>query len=91
MQLAKAFGMRHEPEPPNSRLKLPMLLVVLAVCVALAVTGAGAQAIVFIVLGAIVVVQIGYVQAGRNPWWMQDAKRERTRYTAVPPRDIEPN
>ena len=36
-------------------------------------------------------VEIGFILAGRNPWWMQGAmdKREYVRYTSLPPRDLE--
>jgi hypothetical protein len=87
-QLAKSFSARHEPEPPNSRLKLPFCALALAGCVALAVVGI--EPVLFSLAAAILVVQIGFVLAGRNPWWMRAAidKREYVRYSA-PPRDLE--
>jgi hypothetical protein len=88
-QLIKSFGTRHAPEPPNSRLKLPCMALLLAGCVGLAIDGS--SPVLFSILGALVLVEIGFILAGRNPWWMQGAmdKREYVRYTSLPPRDLE--
>jgi hypothetical protein len=91
IQLAKAFERRHEPEPPHSRAKLPVTLVLLACTVALAVLGE--QPILFAVLALILAVQLGFILAGRNPWWMQgrlDSRTEPRRFSA-PPRDLDPH
>jgi hypothetical protein len=88
-QLVKSFRIRHQPEPPNSRLKLPFMILLLAGCAWLVV--AGTAPVLFSILAAVVVVGIGFILSGRNPWWMQGAidKRERVRYTSLPPRDLE--
>jgi hypothetical protein len=82
------FRCRRDPEPPNSKLKLPLMLLLLAACVAPAVTGT--SPIVFFVLAAVCTVEVGFILVGRNPWWMQGPmdKREYVRYQSAPPRDL---
>jgi putative Mn2+ efflux pump MntP len=88
-QLVRSFRARREPEPTNSRLKLPVTVFMLGVCLTLAITGTAAA--FFSVLGSVFLVQIGFIVAGRNPWWMQawTDKRENVRYSSLPPRDLE--
>jgi hypothetical protein len=47
----------------------------------------------FAILGSLLAVQVGFIPAGRNPWWMQDPidKRERPRYSSGQPRDLGPS
>jgi hypothetical protein len=76
--LSQSFPRRHEPEPPNSRWKLPSLLVMTVIGVAFAVSGT--WPVLWAGLVVILLVEIGLVLAGRNPWWMQgplDRRRER--------------
>ena len=82
---------RGDPEPPNSRLKLPLMLLLLAVCIALAASGL--SPIVLSILAVICAVEVGFILAGRNPWWMQAPtdKREHVRYQSAPPRDLDPS
>jgi len=68
--LSQSFTRRHEPEPPNSRWKLPSLIVMGATCVVFTV--AGPWPVVWAALVLVLLVEIGFVLAGRNPWWMQD-------------------
>jgi len=65
-------------EPPNSRWKLPTLIVFIPICVGFAFIG---LPVLWAVLGVICAVEIGFVLAGRNPWWMQ-GWRERQANTA---------
>lgn len=83
---ARTFPRRHDPEPPNARWKLPMLVVLTAICVVLAVISSSVISSLFgAVLAASFVVQIGLVLAGRNPWWMQIRwERRRTQLTSAP-------
>ena len=77
--LSQSFPRRHEPEPPNSRWKLPSLIFMAAMCVAFAVVGP--WPLFWAALGVGILVEIGFVLAGRNPWWMQgrlDRRRERS-------------
>jgi hypothetical protein len=84
------FRFRGDPEPANSRIKLPFMLLLVAACIALAASGT--EAIVFSILAAILVVQCGFVLAGRNPWWMQGAlDRRAVRYQSAPPHDLDPS
>jgi hypothetical protein len=87
-QLVRSFGVRHEPEPPNSRLKLPIMVLMLCGCVVLAIVGS--SSVLFSILAVVVAVEVGFILAGRNPWWMQGAidKREYVRYSSSP-RDLE--
>jgi hypothetical protein len=87
-QLVKSFRMRHEPEPPNSRLKLPIMVLMLCGCIALVIVST--SSVLFSILAVVAVVEIGFIVVGRNPWWMQAAidKREYVRYSS-PPRDLE--
>jgi hypothetical protein len=76
--LSQSFPKRHEPEPPNGRWKLPSLLVMTVIGVAFA--AAGTWPAFWTVLVVLLLVEIGFVLAGRNPWWMQahvDRRRER--------------
>ncbi len=87
----KNFRRRHDPEPRNSRFKLPVTLLLLGGCIALAASGT--EPVVFSILAAVMVVQIGFVLAGRNPWWMQGAmdRREIARYQSAPLPDLDPS
>lgn len=87
----KTFRTRHEPEPPNSRLKLPFFMLCFGVLVAFAV--GGTSTVVFSVLATVCAVEIGFILAGRNPWWMQAPidKREYARYQSAPPHDLDPS
>ena len=88
-QLVSSFRARHAPEPSNSRLKLPIMILLLGGCVAVAITHT--SPVLFSILAAVIAVQIGFVLAGRNPWWMQAAidKREYGHYTSPPPRNLD--
>jgi Flp pilus assembly protein TadB len=90
-QLLKRFARRHEPEPRHGRLKLPVTLLLLAACVALAALGV--EPLLLAILASLFAIQVGFILAGRNPWWMQDSldQRERPRYTTDPPRDLDPS
>ena len=87
----KNFRRRSEPEPPNSRLKLPLTLLALGGCVALAADGT--EPIVLSILAAVLAAQIGFILAGRNPWWLQGAmdRRKFVRYQSAPPHDLDPS
>jgi hypothetical protein len=77
--LSQAFPKRHAPEPPNSRWKLPSLILMAVICVAFAVVGS--WPVVWAALTVGLLVEIGFVLAGRNPWWMQgrlDRRDERS-------------
>jgi hypothetical protein len=89
--LLKRFARRHEPEPPHGRFKLRVTLLLLAVCVALAALGE--ESLFFAILASLFAIQVGFILAGRNPWWMQDSldKRERPRYCTGQPRDLDPS
>ncbi len=67
--LSQSFHRRHEPEPPNSRWKLPWLILLSASGVVLAVVGP--WPVVWASLVVLLLVEVGFVLAGRNPWWMQ--------------------
>jgi len=67
--LARSFPGRHAPEPPNNRWKLPVMTFMAALCGVLAFTGP--WPIVWALLAAICLVEVRFVLAGRNPWWMQ--------------------
>lgn len=76
--LSQSFPRRHEPEPPNSRWKLPSLILMAATCVAFMVVGP--WPVVWAALFIVLFVEIGFVLCGRNPWWMQgrpDWRRQR--------------
>jgi hypothetical protein len=71
-QSVRSYRLRDQPEPPNRRVKLPVVLVALAVCVAFVISGIGIVALlIFSICGVFLVAQIGFILAGRNPWWMQ--------------------
>ncbi|HUN78030.1 MAG TPA: hypothetical protein VMU32_03840 [Solirubrobacteraceae bacterium] len=75
--LLRLYPKRHEPEPPNSRWKLPFLIVMVAICVVFTIVGQ--WPILWAALAVVIFVQIGFVLIGRNPWWMQtslDRRRE---------------
>lgn len=75
--LSQSFPKRHEPEPPNSRWKLPSLVVMTVIGVVFA---AGTWPVLWAALIVVLLMEIGFVLAGRNPWWMQgrlDRRRER--------------
>jgi hypothetical protein len=77
--LSQSFTRRHEPEPPNSRWKLPSLILTAAACVAFML--AGPWPVVWAALFIVLLVEIGFVLSGRNPWWMQgrlDWRRQRS-------------
>jgi hypothetical protein len=77
--LSQSFPSRHAPEPPNSRWKLPSLILMAVTCVAFAVVGP--WPVVWVALAVVLLVEIGFVLAGRNPWWMQgrlDRRGERS-------------
>jgi hypothetical protein len=77
--LSQSFPKRHEPEPPNSRWKLPSLVVMTVIGLVFAVSGT--WPVLWAGLVVILLVEIGFVLAGRNPWWMQgplDRRRERS-------------
>jgi hypothetical protein len=77
--LSQSFPKRHAPEPPNSRWKLPLLILLAVTCVAFAVVGP--WPVVWAALAVVLLVEIGFVLAGRNPWWMQgrlDRRGERS-------------
>jgi Flp pilus assembly protein TadB len=90
-QLLKRFAHRHEPEPAHGRLKLPTTLLLLVVCVALAALGV--EPVLLAILASLFAIQVGFILAGRNPWWMQDSldQRERPRYSSGQPRDLDPS
>jgi hypothetical protein len=90
-QLAKAFPRRHEPEPANNRLKLPLMSFLALACAGIAALGIAA--VLSIVLAAVCAVEVGFVLAGRNPWWMQSPldKRAERRYASGQPRDLDPS
>lgn len=67
--LSQSFPRRHEPEPPNSRWKLPSLLVMTVIGLIFAV--AGTWLAFWAALIVLLLVEIGFVLAGRNPWWTQ--------------------
>lgn len=66
---SRAFPRRHEPEPPNSRLKGPVSALLIVACAVLAFVGP--WPVVWAALALWGSVQLGFVLAGRNPWWMQ--------------------
>jgi peptidoglycan/LPS O-acetylase OafA/YrhL len=75
--LFQSFQRRHEPEPPNSRWKLPSLIVMTVIGVVFAVSGT--WPVLWAALVVVLLAEIGFVLAGRNPWWMQgrlDRRRE---------------
>lgn len=84
VRLSQAFRKRHEPEPANNRWKLPLLILMTAACVVFTV--AGLSPVVWAALAMVLLIEIGFVLAGRNPWWMQgpldhrarDRRRERS-------------
>lgn len=84
-QLAYSYPKRHEPEPPNNALKLPVTVIVAAGCIAIAV--AGIWPVAFALLAVVLAVQIPFILRKRNPWWMQAAidrqKQPRQRSTAL--------
>lgn len=84
-QTVKAFARRHEPEPPNSRLKLPIMLLFLGGCIALGASGD--FPVLFAAVALLIAIEIAFILAGRNPWWMQGAidKRE---YQSSPERRV---
>jgi hypothetical protein len=86
-QAIKSFRSPHDPEPPNSRIKLPFMLLLLAVCIAFAANGVGP--IAFSVLAAVCATEVCFILAGRNPWWTQAPmdKREYVRYKSAPLHD----
>jgi fatty acid desaturase len=69
--LARSFPRRHEPELANSRWKLPVLIVMVAACLAFIIAGPWPG--FWAALLAMLLVEIGFVIAGRNPWWMQSS------------------
>jgi amino acid transporter len=80
--LPRSFPKRHEPEPPNSRWKLPSLILMAVTCVAFAVIGP--WPVVWAALAVVLLVEICFVLAGRNPWWMQGRlDRRRARSTST--------
>ena len=90
-QLVKRFARRHEPEPPHGRFKLPATLLLLGASVAL--TALGDEPLFFAILASLFAIQVGFILAGRNPWWMQGwlDERERPQYSSGPPRDLDPS
>jgi hypothetical protein len=77
--VSQSFPKRHAPEPPNSRWKLPSLILMAVTCGAFAVVGP--WPVVWAALAVVLLVEIGFVLAGRNPWWMQgrlDRRGERS-------------
>jgi hypothetical protein len=90
LQLAQNFASRHDPAPPNSRLKLPVVSLLAVACIYLAASGT--SRVVLSIAAAVLVVEIGMIIAGRNPWWMWgafDKKEHDLRYTSAPPSDID--
>jgi hypothetical protein len=81
--LVKSLRFRGQPEPPNRRWKLPMLIVFAAVFLAFAVIDGGGV-VLGSVLTAILLVEIGFILGGRNPWWMQ-SPRDRNEHIGSPP------
>jgi hypothetical protein len=80
--LSQSFPSRHAPEPPNSRWKLPSLILLAVTCVAFTVVEP--WPVVWAALAVVLLVEIGFVLAGRNPWWMQgrlDRRGERSTST----------
>jgi hypothetical protein len=67
--LARSFGRRHEPAPPNHWTKLPFMLLLIGLCVWFAVDGIAST--VFAVLAVVGLCQVALILDGRNPWWMQ--------------------
>jgi hypothetical protein len=90
-QLIKSFRTRHQPEPPNNRLKLPTMLIGIVSSVALIVDGT--WTVLFAVCGVLCALEAGFVLAGRNPWWMQAPldRKAYERYRTGPPRDLDPS
>jgi len=77
--LSQSFPRRHEPEPPNSRWKLLLLIVMVAICIVFATVGR--WPVLWAALVVVLFVEIGFVLVGRNPWWMQsplDRRRQRS-------------
>jgi hypothetical protein len=91
LELARRFARRHEPEPAHGRFKLAATLLLLAACVALAALGD--EPLFFAILAALLTIQVAFILAGRNPWWMQGwlDERERPRYSSGQPRDLDPS
>lgn len=89
-QLVKRFARRRGPEPPHGRFKLPVTLLLLGASVALAALGQ--EPLLFTVLALLFTVQVGFILAGRNPWWIQSwlDEREPPRYSSGQPRDLDP-
>jgi NhaP-type Na+/H+ or K+/H+ antiporter len=76
-QLVRSYRLRDQPEPPNCRSKLPVMLFLLAACVGLAISG---TAVVAVSIGGVLAgLEVGFILAGRNPWWMQ-SPRDRHEY-----------
>jgi len=64
-----AVRYRGQPEPPNNRIKLPMLILATAFFgVELA---KGEDVVLSTILIVVGVVTMGFILAGRNRWWMQ--------------------
>jgi amino acid transporter len=78
------FRKRHEPEPPNNPLKLPITIVALLICLGFVI--AGKLPILFGLLAVGLLPQLVFMAKGRNPWWMQALmdrqKQPRRRQTA---------
>jgi hypothetical protein len=73
--LRREFPHRHEPEPPNDRRKLPTTAVMAAVCIAFAVLGP--WRVFWGILAVMGCIEIAFILAGRNPWWMQGYRERR--------------
>jgi hypothetical protein len=90
-QLVKSFARRGEPEPPNNRLKLPFMSFLGLTCVGIAAFGVAP--VLFVLLAVVCTVEVGFVLASRNPWWMQSPldRRKGSRYSSGLPRDQDPS
>lgn len=79
--LLRAFPKRHEPEPPNSRWKLPLLVFIVAICLVFMIFGP--WPVFWAILAGLFLVEVGFVLAGRNPWWMQGNLDRRLKHQDV--------
>jgi hypothetical protein len=83
-QLVRSYRLRDRPEPPNRRLKLPVMVLLLGGCLALAISGIGT--VVLSIFGVVAAVEIGFILAGRNPWWMQSPHDRHESLSGAPTR-----
>ncbi|MGO9322773.1 MAG: hypothetical protein ACLQBY_18490 [Solirubrobacteraceae bacterium] len=60
---------RGQPEPPNNRIKLPLVLLETAFFAVL--VSKGEHVVLSSILIVVGIVTAGFILAGRNPWWLQ--------------------